>query len=292
MVHATRNHLMTGQNDRLNVLDTPVDNISQSIQIRHELKGIAIGSTLCIDMEEMYVLQTSGSVAGSTVTVLRGMNGSTAVAHSADVIVRVNPQFTNFKIVQAVNGALDQLSAEGLFQVKTLDLDFNPAISGYPITAPDLLSVWKVRYDQPGASNEWPVLFADQWEVDPLPDPTDYPGAGAVGLTLRSGGRAGHKVRVSYFAGFSNLTNLADDVTAVSGLHQEAHRIVPVAAAIRLLSGREVKRSFLNRQTDRRLTEEVPPGAALQSMESLLAMYTDWVRQEARRLKKKYPRQS
>lgn len=286
LIEESRLHLMTGMPDRLNVLQTTVDDTTKSIQLQQTVQGVGEGTTLAIDLEEMHVLSLSGPSAGGTATVIRGMNGSTKVSHDAGALVRVNPHFSDYRIGRFVNQSLHDLSARGLFQIKPFEFDFTPTRAGYEIVASDIIDIQEVRYDRPGPYQDWPKLRKDQWIFNQDAAIEDFPSGKSI--TLRWGGFPGHKVHVSYKARFGQMSALTDDVETTTGLHLEAHDIPPLWAAIRLLSGRDVKRSFLNRQPEPRRTEEVPPGAGQQSMETLENLLDQRLREERNRLKRQF----
>lgn len=290
-IEDTRQLLMSGTQDRLNVLQTSIDNAITSIQFTHELKGVVENARISIGLEEMHVLSVPGTAPGSSATVIRGYGGSPKLAHAAGDIIRVNPKFSDHRIKSEVNDELQGLSSprSGLFQMKFVEFDYNPAVAGYNINATDLIDIWRVRYDMPGPTLEWPVLRRDEWYLDQHANTTDFPQG--IQLVLRCPGFPGHAVRVSYKAKFSLVTNDTDDILAVSGLHDEAHRILPYGAAIGLTVGREVKRSFLTRQPEPRRSDEVPSGAAARATAILASNYTEFVQEEVERLLQRYPEQ-
>lgn len=284
-IEETRSHLLSGGTDRLNQLQGAVLANATTLSMLHPARGIAEGTTLNVDLEEYYVL----SVGGTSVTVIPGFNGSTSAAHDANAIVRVNSKFSNWKISKWINKTLEDLSADGLFRIKFAEFTFEPAVAAYNITAPDLIDVWRVKYDVPGPTQEWPELQKSEWHLDQDSNSADF--AGGKSLLLKSGGFPGHLVRVSYKASFAPLVAIGDDVASVSGLHQEAHGLLPLGAALYLLGGREVKRTFLDRQPEPRRQEEVPVGGASQAIRPILDEYRRNVRRERRRLRRRFPDQ-
>lgn len=286
LIEETRNNLMSGQQDRLNVLDLTVNDTTDTINLRYDLLGVGPGTRLVIDLEEMHVLGVSGLQAGSSVTVIRGHGGSDPAAHTADAIVYVNPQFSTFRIAKHVNQALQDLSSYNLFQIKRTNFTYNATQMGYNLNVPDLIDIWRVSYDYPGVFNDWPEIDKTYWDLDQAADVTDFP---QMKLVLRDGGHPGYQIHVAYKAGFATLTNITDDVLAVSGLHTEAHDLPPMLASLDLLMGREIKRSFLNRQPEPRRQQEVPPGSAQESMQAIVAIFQGRVTREIRRLKRRYP---
>lgn len=289
LIDDTRDYLMTGQSDIINVLHADIAANATSLQLRHELKGVEVGSRLAIDLEEFHVISKTGTVPESVVTVIPAFGGSVAAAHTAGAIVRVNPQFSNWRISRYVNKCLESLVGEGLFQVKTVTFTYNPSQAGYNIDASDLIDVWRVRYDYPGPVNDWPVLSVRDYYLDQAADISEF--VNGKQLVLRRGGYPGQKVRMSYRAGFTLLSSLTQDVETISGLHASAHEIPPLGAAFRLLVGRDIKRSFLNRQPEPRRQEEVPVGAATNAMLPIAEKYYRALDREITVLTRRYPPQ-
>jgi len=268
----TRRHLMTSKQDRINVLGADMAAGTTSCVLALEIQGVNNGTILAVDLEEFFVTGVSGSAAGSTVNLIPGWEGSTEAVHAALTPVRLNPQFSDWKILQAINDSLTDLAGLGAFYVKPLEFDYSSPVVGYNIDADDFIEAYNVTYDQPGPAREWVPLRRNEYYVDPHPNAADFPGG--VQLVLRTGGHPGRKVRLSYKARFGTLASLSDNVQAVTGLHDQGIKTVCLGAAIDLLGGREVKRSFLHSQPEPRRQEEVPPGHANQSMEALVRMYS------------------
>lgn len=285
LISETRHHLMTAQPDRLNVLQTGITSSDMSLTLSYPSKGVAEGSTIAIGLEEMHVV----NVSGETITVIRGFGASTPAAHATGTLVYINPPFSDYRIGKFINTTLDNLSSEQLFQIRNATLTSNVATQSYTLTGlTNFIDVWRVRFDSIGTANDWPVLRPDEYWVDQAANTTDF--STGVALFLRSSICSGRTIQVSYRAGFTHLTNLADDVLTVSGLHAEAHDLPPMYAALCMLAGREVKRSFLNSQPEPRRQEEVPPGAANQAMRPLVEMFYSRLDNEVARLKRKFPR--
>lgn len=286
-IDETRDHLMTGLPDRVNVLDANIDAdpASTLITFQYTPEAINTGTRLSIGLEEMHVV--SGS--GNTATVIRAFNGTSATAHNSGDVIRINPQFTDAKIARQLNRCLEALSGEGLFWVDDVSFTFIPSVAGYDLAMPGVLDIWRVRYDVPGPRRDWPVLRPQDYYFDQHPDETDFPNG--TQLVLRQGGSAGREVRVSYKRSFTTLTDLSDTLEGTAHLHSTAHEIPPMGAAFRLATGREIKRSFLNRQPEPRRQQEVPPGSANQSMRPLVESYYNAIDRETKVLHQRYPTQ-
>lgn len=279
--------LMTGQPDKVNVLHAPYTALDDELVLRYPNQGINPGTRLGIGLEEFHVLSISGSTAEATVTVIPAYNGSTSANHSAGDLVRISPQFSDWRISRAIKDCLASLTSEGLFRIQDLEFNYTPAKSGYNISAADLIDIWRVTFDYPGPQRDWPRLGPRDWFLDNNPDETDFPGGRS--LILRVAGYPGFPVRVSYRAFIGTLVNLADDVQATTGLLPSAHEIPPLGAAIRLLSGRDVKRTFLDQQPEPRRSDEVPPGAATNAMLPIMQAYREAIVREVTLLHRLYP---
>jgi hypothetical protein len=291
-IELTRSYLMTGQQDRINLLDLTINASVTTVQFRYDPQSVVPNARIAVDLEEMHIISVSGSSAGATATVIRGFNGSTAASHDAGAVIRVSPQFSNWRIAQEVNDELSDLSAPnvGLFRIRPIEFTFNPAVMGYNLTATDMIDIWRVRFDVPGPEKNWPVMRRDEWYLDQDANTTDF--AGGKQLVLRRPAFPGHTVRVSYKASFGGpLTALADDVLSVAGLHTEAHDILALGAALKLTMGRDIKRSFMESQPEPRRSSEVGTSAGQIAMRPILGKYADRIQSELTRLNERYPEQ-
>lgn len=297
LIHDTRRHLMTGQPDRLNLLLNTIDGAQGSLELQYEPKGVAEGATLVIDLEEFYVVSHSVTGDITTCNVIRGYNGSIPTEHIIATIVYVNPHFSSFAIDKSLQIAMGVLTSRGLFKGDSGTLTANSTVAGYDVDLDDFIDIIRVSHSVEGPSEMWPVLRRDQYYMDNFPDTTTFPSGRA--LFLREGIRSGRSINVVYkrnFAPFSDIlanpgVYLDDDILVDVGLHTEAHDLPALSAAINLLSGREVKRSFLNRQPEPRRQEEVPPGSANQAMIPLIKRFDERMVEEVTRLDRLYPTQ-
>ncbi|HSS10255.1 MAG TPA: hypothetical protein VLL25_10235, partial [Acidimicrobiales bacterium] len=227
------------------------------------------------------------SSSGATATVQRGMLGSIPAAHTSGAIVYVNPRWSNFTIFAALNEDLASLSAptNGLYQMKTVDLTYSPAITGYDLTAvTDILSVYDVRTDTYGPAKDWPRLARNVLARNQ--NTGDFPSGFA--LQLFEGGYPGKTMRVQYRAPFAPFAALTDNLT-VTGLPATAADLPPLGALWRLVAPREIKRSTTDSQPESRTATEVPPGTSRQTAAGLMSLRQLRIKEEAARLAQMYP---
>lgn len=288
IVEATRRHLLSGQNEELNRLNGAITSGATTLIVEFDLGGIQKGATLAIDDEEMYVFNVVDST--KTATVQRAFNGSVAATHSDDVLVFVKPKFSTFRILEAINDELRDLSSSmnGLFQIKTVDLTSRAAQFGYDLTGTtnvDVLDIYEVRYKTPGPEDSWPRVR--MYDLARNMATSEF--ASGTALILHESAFPGQPIRVRYKADFAAITSATADVATTSGLADSALDILSLGAAIRLQSPRDVKRSFTEHQGDPRRAEEVQVGGGVGGMRGLIALRTTRIQAEAARLQSLYP---
>jgi len=285
VIERTRRRLMTTQREAISTLSGAVDADDATWTLSTDVR-FGANARLSVDLEDVYVASTGSGTAN----VVRGQYGSAAAAHDAGATVHVDPSWSNWDIAQAVNETLDDLSSPsfGLFRIRSADFDFDPSAIGYELAGlSDFQDVWRVRYNQPGPENDWPIVPRGMWRLDQAADTTDF--ASGVQLVLREGGYPGQKVRVSYRATFDTLTALTDNVESVSGLHAQAHKLLSLGAAVKLLSGLGAQRALTTGQPDPRRLDEVSDRAAANAIVPLVEQFEDGVRAEAARLARRFP---
>jgi len=185
----------------------------------------------------------------------------------------------------ALNSELDDLSstANGLFRVVSVDLDYNGADRQINITgSTTILGLIDVRFRY--VSDEHPVLRHVRLQTG-LPT-TDF----ASGNTLVFDESVmASDVRVRYRAPFVRATNEASDLTTNCFLPATCDDIVEMGVILRMMGAREIKRNFTEAQGDTRRAEEVPAGAIAGSVANIMRMRRERIIAESGRLKAQYP---
>lgn len=284
LIHETQRHLYSGAKEGFNRLSGNHNNSTGTFTFKDALDGIQRGSVLAVNLELLLVI--SMNEQNKTATVKRGWLGSEPASHSDDAFVHVDAKFSPFAIFQALNDELNALTAEGLYQMKTIDVTYSSAVRGYDLAGvTDILSIYELRWETTGSSKYWPEIRNFTISRDMAAGEF----ASKIALFLHEGASAGQTIRVRYKAPFGQLTSLTDNVQTVAGLHYQAHDILPFGAAARLVAPREVKRGFMESQGHPRRAEEVPPGSQLRSAQGLLTLRNLRVNQERARLDNLYP---
>ena len=251
--------------------------------------GIVPGVIIEINMEAMYVT----AVAGSTVNVIRGYGGSTAASHTASDICRVSPKFPTYRIFDALNNDLRDLTSpdNGIFQMKSLQsITYNAAKQGYDLTgltSEEVQSIYSITYADP-VSVEAREPSIRKWELKR--DRATGSFASGLALVLYQQAFPGKKLNVSYKSPLTLLTSTAS-TKASTGLLDTSYDLPPLGAAVALLVSTPVRREFIDAQGSSRRAEEVPPGAISASIRDLSARRDNRIAAEAQRLHAMYPPQ-
>lgn len=287
LIDETLRYLYAGARDPMNTLAAAIsDTTGTSVMLTYDLGAAREGSVISIDLELMYVWAVTSEPA-KTITVSRAMFGSTAATHASGATVTVNPKFSPFTVLEAINADLDDLSGNGLFKTTTVSQTYSPAVDGYDLTgATGILEILDVKYEETGPSQRWPAIRS--WELKRESDTGDF--ASGIALVLNSAAQPGLPVRITYSAPFTHFTALGQDIATITGLPPTANDIPPLGAALRLQSVREGQRNFNESQPATRRAVEVPPGAQYGATRGLQELRRARIRIEARRLQKYWPR--
>lgn len=283
LITRTHRQLLSGVVEERNKLVSSLNTTSTSVALTYEVGGIRAGAVIEINAEQMYVWAVDEST--KTATVERAFNGTTASSHAANTIVVVNPRFPRNQILEAINDEMADLSSpmHGLFQVKVLDIEYNPSNRQTNLPAvSDIMDIIEVRYRY--KSDDYKKIN-DVKLIRDLPT-KDF--GSAMALQVDSNIPASD-VRLVYKSPFSRLATENDDLQVVAGYPQSAEDILVMGAQIRLMSPREIKRNFTESQGDTRRSDEVPPGAVSNSITNLLRLRRDRITAEAAKLTRKYP---
>lgn len=275
--------MLAGVVEERNKLASSLDDSTTSVVLSYDLGGFRAGSVFEIESELFYIWEAN--TASKTLTVERGFGGTTAAAHSANVLATVNPRFPRAQMFDAVNAELDDLSStmNGLFRVVTTDLTYNGSDRQINITGSgtiiELLDA-RLRY----LADDHPVLNSVRLQTG-LPT-ADF--ASGNTLVFDEPVMAG-TVRVRYKAPFTRATSESSDLTTNCFLPTTCDDIVETGVILRMMNGREIKRNFIESQGDTRRADEVPPGATRDSITNLARLRRERIIAEAARLKAQYP---
>lgn len=283
VIDRTLRQLLSGTVEPRNKLASSISSSATSITVSYPLEGLRAAQICEIGNELMYVWSVDSGT--KTAIVERGFNGSTAAAHSAGDIVIINPRFPRSQMLEAINDEIRDLSSplNGLFQIKTLDLDYNGSDIMIDLTGMtsiiDILTV-SVRY----MTDDYPVARKVRLIRDVPTD--DFPSGYA--LRFDQGVFPG-RLRIVYKAPYVTASTESSDINTTCGIQDTVTDIVCLGTQIRLMAPREIKRNFTESQGDTRRGEEVASGAIGNSIQNLQRLRRDRIQAEAARLTRGYP---
>ena len=288
-IDETRDMLLSGYVEELLQLGDSTDSASTSLNVTGAASsGITAGVVIEVNTEAMYVT----SVNGTDVNVIRGYSGSTVAAHVAADIVRVSPKFPAYRILEALNNDLRDLSSpdNGLFQIKITSFTYNATQEGYDLaglTSEEVQSIYSITYADP-----IPVEASEpeirSWKLKRNRDTASF--SSGMALVLYGPGWPGKKVTVSYKSPLTLVSGAVSSFNkSATGLPATAYDLPPLGAALALMTTAPIRREFLDAQGSHRRAEEVPPGAISASMRDLRMRREMRVAAEAARIAAMYP---
>ena len=275
--------LLSGTVEERNKLASTINDSATSVVLSYDIGGFRAGSVFELESELFYIWEAN--TASKTLTVERGYAGTTPASHTGGVLATLNPRFPRQQMLDALNSDIDDLSstANGLFKVNTVNVSYNGSDRQINLTGAtnviDLIDV-RLRY----LADDFPVIRAVRLQRD-LPT-SDF--ASGFAVVLDESVMAG-TLRIRYKTPFTRASSEASDLTTNCGLPSTCDDIVELGVVLKMMNGREIKRSFIESQSDTRRPDEVPPGAARDSIANLLRLRRERIISESSRLKAQYP---
>lgn len=283
VIDRTLRQLLSGTVEPRNKLSSTINSSATSVVTTYALEGLRQGQTFEIDSELFYIWEADNGT--KTLTVERGYAGTTAASHTGGALIKTAPRFPRAQLLEAINDELADLSSpvNGLFAVKTVDIDYNGSDTMIDFTGVtnviDLLSV-SVRY----LTDDYPVARKVRLVRDVPTD--DFPS----GLALRfDQGVFPGRLRIVYKAPYTAASSESTNLVTTSGVQESVIDLLVLGCQIRMMAPREIKRNFTESQGDTRRAEEVGAGAVAGSITNLMRMRRDRIIAESARLKRAYP---
>jgi hypothetical protein len=234
--------------------------------------GVHKGQRLGINAEVMQVV----SVSGQTVTVVRGVGGSTAATHADNDRVYLSWRWYQYDVEQAMADEIRSWPYE-LFNVGSEDLAIVSTSLAYPMVATDFRFSLLLELDTGDTYGRTRIVKGDIRE-------------NATGLKLQldcaipSG-----TLTVMYAADFTTTTFVSATALLTVGIEERLHDIVRYGVLARLLDLREPERSQRGAQPDPREAEETRVLDTARQAQALKARRDLRVEEEIERLRFRWP---
>lgn len=275
LIDRVRREYLPGRNEPINRLTTTINDTDTSVAVDFAEAALAAGTRISIELEDIRVW----SVSGQTATVARGLEGTTAAAHDAGVIVRVDPQWSDFQILRALNDTIRGFVGDGVYAMNVAEDTFTTAYVGWELPE-DCLSVYQVWAHESGSEREWVPLRG--WQVARSQSTTDFASGLSLSFTREFPDEA-EPFRIQYRAAIAELVGLTDTVSD-SGTTNEV--LLALGAAVKLTQGEERTRNTLPASAR---YQEIPPGARTGVNRELRRAYMAELAAEKARLARFYP---
>jgi hypothetical protein len=290
-IEGTRFRLMSGHQEQLNRLDSAYSAGSGTMAFDFDISGIRPGTVLSVGTSTFYVWDVSTTL--KTATVQGGWDGTADQDWPAGTVVRVAPRFTDAQILRALNEDINDLCSpsNGLFQVGTAELSYDSALIGYDLsTAPNMISPIELRVNNPGSYKEWTRIPSHKFRIlKGAPTGADgFESGFALFLYDRWGGATGDRLHLTYRKTLNQLSTCYSTKVA-TGMPSTTWDLPPIGAAISLMAGREIKRTFTESQGDPRRAAEVTGGKSTESVIALQRLRAQRIASEKQRLDGFYP---
>lgn len=281
LINQTRLYLDGRIRPGRNKLDSAVGPTDDTLVFRYDVAGAAPGMVLTIGLETVYVWDA----AGKTLTVERGVDGTIPASHAAGDTILLSPEWTDARILTALNLELTSLPSQGVYPVKALDLQLTADTTGYDLAA-DVVKVLDVRWQDRCDPTQWTPV--ESFEVARDMPAAQFPSGIALLLPQRpfidpylAKTSTTNALRVRYRTTFGTLTTLFDDVLEVTSIPESAVDILPMGAALKLMSGRAISHVGTAAQTDPRTSAETHVSDVLNAAARLKQDHDKRVQDEA-----------
>lgn len=293
--------LLLGANrENLNQLTSNIGATDTTIAMNYPSGQAKQGSYIAIDDEVMYVWSATDNSNGSTVTIMRGMKGTTAATHNASTVVYVNPYFTRY---QVRNTLQDEIRSWGpqVFAVKSTDIAATDFVRGYDMSAlnPSYFVIDVQRSpdslcDVAPLDEMWPSV---PFRVVRSANTTSFPSGQALMITGTDAIYDSPTFHVVYAAPIDvdspqspNTVPFQDsDSLAVMGMDNSDIDIAPYGAAWRLASSREVRRMLTEAMGATADLQNFPPGYMVKTAEEFKMLRDSRLADAQERLRAQYP---
>ena len=294
--------LSTGVND--SVTDIVFDGDMLSIE-----EEDALDKGTIIEINQELMICTDLNAVTNTITVKRGMKGTSAAAHTAGDLIKISPPFPRKNVFDAVCDQIKNLFPT-LFAVETQSITTG---TGYTLlgsyNAPgthnyimSILGAISQYTDFSAGSDTTGVNFSPVTSsLIELPNPFTYTDSDGVSRTITyttgpsvvhaiqfAGIASGHTAHVTFKKKFIEPTSESDTLSTI-GLEDEYVPIIMAGVAAQMLAGRDIPSATTDYISQQLAVSNFPVGSA-NSVRNSLLQYQQLLMNQARKyLRAKYP---
>lgn len=262
--------------DNPDILTANISDSETSIPFQGLLPGWGPGSYVEIGSETMLVSEVDS--ANKLATVSRGQLYTTAVAHTANSPIYLDPRVLRSDVLDLFNDCLEDLVGRDLFAVDGTTITYDPDIIGYELPS-DALTIIRVDGLKDDAAKYWEPMF-DWLEVDTA-NTNDFSTSKA--LMMRVALPPG-EFRVVYGKAFTSISLDSDDLQSDVGLKSYMNDLLFYFAMGRVMPDLETRRSQIESASSHQRAQDAPAFLALRTGQWYQSRYDERVNSARARL--------
>lgn len=273
------------------VLSSGVDSSETSIGFNGDLLSVeeedALDAGTIIEIGQELMICTELNAVTNSITVTRGVRGTTAAAHSAGDIIKITPPFPRINVFNAVKDQIENLYPT-LYAIETQTI---ASASGYValtgdddnrIVAP-LAAV--SQYQTLDSGSETTVQFRGV-AMELIDVPTTVTASGKV--VQFSGISNGVNVHCTFKKKFGEVTNEASTLSDI-GLETEYEAIIMAGVAAQMIAGKDIPTYTADYISDQMAAQNYPINSSSNIRNSLLQYQQVLINQARKDLRARYP---
>jgi len=213
----------------------------------------------------------------------RGYLGSTKSSHTTGTQVIIKPTYPRNNIKKAINDTVRAVS-DTLFGTGTYTFSYNPSQITYSLPN-DVQRVLSVAHQSIGPTEEWYPVRSRR--IDPMANTTEFDSN--ISLSIYDTIVPGRTVQVFYTTNPDTFEIDQDDYEDVTGLPLSCKDVIIYGAAYRMASMIDPGRLTLTAPEADIQSNKIPLNAGTNAARYLLALYTQRLDEESRKLRDRYP---
>lgn len=213
----------------------------------------------------------------------RGYLGTSKASHTSGSQVIIKPTYPRFNIKKAINDTIKAVFPT-VFGTGTYTFDYVPSQITYALPN-DVETVLAVAWQSTGPTQEWyPVR---SWRVDPMASTVEFNSNNS--LSIYDIITPGRTVQVFYTAQPDTFELDQDTYEDTTGLPLSCKDVIIYGAAYRMASMVDPGRLTLTAPEADIQSNKIPLNAGTNAARYLLALYTQRLDEESRKLRDRYP---
>lgn len=244
--------------------------------------------TIEVDNQELMLVQSVNQQTNTVniSTFGRGYASTTANSHLLGVKIENSPIWPTIRLTEAINdtirGVYPQLWATNTTSISKISVVYQ---YGLPADAEEIISV---QYQLIGPSHVWRP--AQQWRFQGQSNiATGELGTTGKSLFIGDDIVPGRQVFVTYRKEPTELVNLTDDYTTVTGLPSTSHDVIVYGACMKLSPQLEGPRLSISSVEASERAQYVQPGSASKVSQYFGTLYMQRLEQEAAKQRDRFP---